>query len=211
MRVEKTFSDAVEVQQEQSASTEKISVQKPDAWATTVESRPRQRHLEPWLGAAYESIRSLADSYPSMIQYTAIDKEVQSGLVLMQRITQRADDALKPMVQKYGTDVKYGKEISEILRQALFPGGNTAATPYGVLLTLTGLLTYMSNIEAHLTALVPASQAVWDGAFTTAVNDAKSCIERIQKWARHQLAVRSAQTLVVPSSNVIKSGMQWPG
>lgn len=211
MRVEKTLNAAVEVQQEQSAFAEKASVQKPDARATIVEEGPRQRHLELWLGVVYESIRSLADFYPSMTQYMGYDKEVQSGLGVMQRITRAAGDALEPMVQKYGTDLKYGRETSEALRQALFPGAETASTPYGVILTLTGFVTYTSHIEAQLSALVPVSQALWDGAFLTAVNDAKSCIERVQKWAKHQLAVRSAQTLIVPSSDVIRSDMQWPG
>ena len=211
MRVEKALNGEVEVQQEQSAVADETSLKKPDAWTTTAEERPRQRHLELWLGAAYESIRSLVKSYQSMSSSLEHDKEVQAGMSLMQRITQDAGDALEPMVQKYGTDLKYGHEISEALRKSLFPEGNTPLDPYGILLTLTGLLTYMANVEAHLSALAPVSQALWDEAFIKAVSDANSCMARTQKWTKHQLAVRSPQTLVVPSADVITSEMQWTG
>lgn len=146
-----------------------------------------------------------------MIESMERDKEVQSGMWLMQRITRDAGDALEPMVQKYGSDLTYGHEISEVLRKGLFPAANTPRNPYGVMLTLTGLLTYTSNIEAHLAALVPVSQALWDEAFIKAVSDAKACMERTQKWTRHQLMVRSPQTLIVPSTDVITSEMRWIG
>ena len=201
----------IDAAQEQKAFSYAVSSKKAEATDSGVKEQTRERHLELWLGAAYEAIRCLAEKYETLFPNLVRDKEIQSGLRLMHRITLDALHALEPMTVKYRTQLTYGHTISQRLCDTLFPSPNVSLNPYETMVTLTGLVTFMSNIDAHLTALVPVSQALWDEEFIAAVNSAKSCMDRTQKWVKHQLNVRSAQTLIVPSKDVVTADMQWTG
>ena len=64
-----------------------------------------------------------------------------------------------------------------------------------------GLFSCLADIEAHLIALILAGQALWDLDFNEAISLAKTGVEGMQAWVKHQLHVRSPQTLVVPSKD----------
>ncbi|KAK0842525.1 hypothetical protein LTS02_016454 [Friedmanniomyces endolithicus] len=186
---------------------DKLAETKPDAHAVG-DDNERQRHLELWLGTSYESIRTLGDVFETLVPNLVHDLEVQSGLRVVERINYDTLRVLRPFAERYRTSNEYGHEISRHLRNSLFPAAKTRQNPYEVLITLTGLHVYMANIEAYLTALGPVSQALWDGEFWQAVETAKSNTDRVQKWVRHQLTVRSPQTLVVPSLSLIEEGQR---
>ena len=63
--------------------------------------------------------------------------------------------------------------------------------------------------SAHLSALVPVSQALWDAEFVDAVQGASEEVARMQKWVKQQLSVRAAQTLIVPDLNVLGEDVRW--
>ncbi|KAI5358647.1 putative molybdopterin dinucleotide-binding domain, aspartate decarboxylase-like domain superfamily [Septoria linicola] len=114
-----------------------------------------------------------------------------------------------PFSERYHTKSRYGHDVSIYLRDGLFPKKDTPHSSYETLVVLTGLQTYISNIEAHLSALLPVSQALWDAEFVAAVQEASFDGERMKKWVRQQLSVRAAQTLVVPDLNVLGEDVQW--
>ena len=201
----------IDAKHEQSTYSDLTTNKGAEATESGVEEQRRERHLELWLGTAYEAIRCLAEKYETLFPSLVRDLEIQSGLWLMHRITLDALNALEPMTVKYQTQLKYGHDISQRLCDTLFPSRDVPLSTYETMVTLTGLVTYMSNIDSHLTALLPVSQALWDEEFITAVHNAKTCMDRTRKWVKHQLAVRSPQTLIVPSKDVITANMQWFG
>ena len=176
---------------------------------------PRERHLELWLGASCQSLVSLTKAYETMGQKLVHDVEMQDGLRILQCITKDTRDIMKPFTEKYKSNNTYGHEISEHLLVSLCPTLNgdeqtrKYKSPYGVLVTLTGLHVYLAHIEGHLTALVPVSQAIWDADLKTAVDMAISNIARMQSWVKNQITVRSPQTLIVPSTALIERGSRW--
>ena len=64
-----------------------------------------------------------------------------------------------------------------------------------------GLFSCLADIEAHIIALILAGQALWDPDFNEAISLAKTGVEGMQAWVKHQLHVRSPQTLIVPSKD----------
>lgn len=204
----------VEAKCQQPDSKARVAYAKPDA-ANVANNAERERHLEHWLGTTYQAIACLSNTYENLIPSLIHDLEVQEGLRILQNITWNTLDLLKPFTEKYHTNNKYGHEISRHLISSVFPDPkneqHTAKynSPYGALIALTGLHVYLSNVEAHLTALRPVSQALWDKDFQTAVEAAKSNVQRMQSWVRRQINVRSPQTLVVPSTALIKGDARW--
>lgn len=169
------------------------------------EAEPRDRHLELWLGATYEAIVVLLDAYEHLVPTLLHDLEILAGLRKMRQISGDSQAALRPFVDKYHADDTYGKNISKGLRDSLFVYRETNA--YEALATLLALYVYLSNVEGHLVALETASAALWDAEFVEAVERVSANNARNQAWVKHQMTVRSPQTLVVPSK-VLREDMQ---
>lgn len=156
------------------------------------------RRLELWLGASYEALKILSGIYQDIIPRLIHDLEVIGALQVMQRITQEAIDKLKPEVEKYGESQSYGRSVAGELRETLFPALDEGRDPYEALTALRGLEMYITYIDGHLTALGPASQAMWDKEFVDVVMYAQSCIARQSAWVKQIIKVKSPQTLLVP-------------
>lgn len=131
-----------------------------------------------------------------------------AGVQILQRIADGVLEDLQPAIDKYHIDSDYGRAISLALEKTLFPWQEESKTPsaYGTLATLQGLAIYLANIQGHLTALVPASQALWDEEFISSTNKAVKGIARCDAWVKHQITVRAPQTLVVPSKSAWRKG-----
>lgn len=62
---------------------------------------------------------------------------------------------------------------------------------------------YYSHVEGHLLALVPASQAMWDREFISAVQYCNEQLGRLVAWADFHLKVKSPQILLVPEKEFL--------
>lgn len=198
----------VSVKSQQVSCEQMAAATKPDAHNITGNVK-REQHLALWLGAAVEALKVLSEAFTGLIPSLINDLEVQTGLRVLEQITVQALVILRPHSQKYHTGGNYGHEIWTRLRDSLFPDRNTSHSSYETLITLGGLHTYLSSIEGHLVALGPVSQALWDPAFVTAVQEAASRVSRMQKWVKQQLSVRAPQTLIVPDTNIIGDDASW--
>ena len=199
---------SVQVATNQISTRAKLAQTKPDARKIT-DARKRQRQLELWVCASYESVRILQQAITNLIPNLVNDFEIQSSLRVLQQINEDTANLLKPYADRCGSYKTYGHEISQHLRDSLLPSAKSKPGPYEAMVTLTGLHVYMGNIDAHLTALAPVAQAMWDKEFEVAVTKATNNTAKMQKWAMHQLTVRSAQTLVVPSVNILDEDGRW--
>lgn len=191
----------IHAKEQQSAAIKKVQQNKAEAdKVTTKQDRSNNvRRLELWLGATFEALKILSKIYEDIIPKLVHDLEVIGGLQVMQRITQDIIDKLKPEVEKYGESINYGRSVAGDLRVTLFPELDQGTDPYEALTALQGLEMYITYIDGHLTALGPASQAMWDQEFVDAVFYAQSCIARESAWVKQHIKVKSPQTLLVPS------------
>lgn len=160
----------------------------------------RVRRLELWLGATYEALDMLSDIYKTLIPRLVHDLEVQYGLDEMQRLTTDSINRLKPAIDRYHESRQYGRMVAGRLRDAAFPSVEVADDPYEALAALQSLDLFLTYIEGHLTALIPASQAMWDNDFFEAVGFAQTNIQRQKAWANKHIKVKSPQTLLVPKA-----------
>lgn len=188
--------------EEQTKAVESVENSKRNA-ESVVESDndgPRVRRLELWLGATYEALDMLIDIYKSLIPLLVHDLEVQYGLGIMQRLTEESLERLKPTMGKYHESRQYGRVVAGGIRDAAFPFVKETSDPYDALVALQSLDLFLTYIEGHLTALLPASQALWDSDFLKAVRFAQTNIGRQKAWANKHIKVKSPQTLLVPKA-----------
>ncbi|KAL4756825.1 molybdopterin oxidoreductase family protein [Aspergillus foveolatus] len=158
----------------------------------------RVRWLEMWLGATHESLETLRQIYDKLIPQLVHDLEIQAGLGVMRRIAADIITKLEPIVQRYHESRIYGRGVCERLRKALFPMEDDKDNSYETLIVLQSLEMFLTYIDGHLTALSPASQALWDQEFVDAVSFATQHIQRQKAWVTTHIKVKSPQTLLVP-------------
>lgn len=160
------------------------------------------RRLELWLGATCEALDMLIDIYQTLMPRLVHDLEVKSGLEIMQRLAKDSLERLKPAVDKHSESKQYGRDLATRLRHATFlTTENDSNDPYEALAALQSLDLFLTYIEGHLTALLPASQALWDSEFVDSVVFAQSNIQRQKAWANKHIKVKSPQTLLVPNAS----------
>ncbi|KAK2738987.1 hypothetical protein FQN55_009643 [Onygenales sp. PD_40] len=202
--------------EEQTAAIKRVEARKggPEAKPSPVETpkQERVRRLELWMGATHESLEMLLEIYDHLIPRLVHDLEVQAGLEAMHSIATEILQTFQPMVDKYHESRQYGRAVALRLRGAIFPrvderepaalsdGGRH--DPYEALAALQGLDVFLTYIEGHLTALTPASMALWDGDFVNAVAFAQEGIQRQKAWATQHVRVKAPQTLLVPMVRV---------
>lgn len=160
--------------------------------------KPRVRRLELWLGATHEGLETLSDIYTNLVPRLIHDFEVHSGLQALLRINDDMLQRLRPLVKRYHESEQYGRSVCEGLRDSIFPKPETHSDPYESLAALQSLQLFVTYIEGHLTALTPASQALWDSEFIDAVNFCVTEINRQKSWLTNQIKVKSPQALLVP-------------
>lgn len=160
--------------------------------------QPRVRRLELWLGATYEAIEALSDIYTNLIPRLVHDFEVHSGLQSLLRITEDMLNSLRPMVKRYRESEKYGRDVCQGLRDAIFPKPESHGDPYEALAALQSMQLFVTYIHGHLTALMPVSQAIWDSEFVDAVIFCEKQISRQEAWLTQKIKVKSPQSLLVP-------------
>ena len=186
--------------EQQSGAVKDVEKNKVNAASVAAESRdqPRARRLELWLGATYEALDMLVDIYKTLIPRLVHDMEVQSGLEIMQRLTKDVLQRFKPVIDRYHESRQYGRMVAGNLRDAAFPSVGEANDSYEALVALQSLDLFLTYIDGHLTALSPASQALWDNEFVDAVDFAQANVQRQKTWANKHIKVKSPQTLLVP-------------
>lgn len=77
---------------------------------------------------------------------------------------------------------------------------------YEILIAMQSFWMYLSHVESHFTALVPASQALWDKEFIETVVFCMGQLTRMVAWVKQQIKVRSPQTLLVPAPEIGDEG-----
>jgi hypothetical protein len=188
----------IHAQEKQSASMLKVASSKPTA--TDPQATPeRERHLEYWIGAAYEAtliFESICDKLRSRL---GSDHEIESGMGILKRLGKTVDERMKPIIERYGENKEFGVNVSMHMNKALFDHQLSGTSTYEVLVAMQSLYMYIAHMESHFTALVPASQAMWDKEFVEAVKFSHAQIGRMQAWVNQQIKVRSPQTLIVPT------------
>lgn len=152
-----------------------------------------------WLGETYETVAQLLEIYGQVMPTLIHDREVQGGLRVLGHMAEDTRAELAREVDKLGGNRQRGRHRAHVLREALFPQSDAPRTPFTTLETLLGLHVYLSHVQGSLTALGPASQALWDGEFQGAVLSAQETVRRSQSWVSQQIKVRSPQTLLVPT------------
>ncbi|KAI9370266.1 hypothetical protein BJX61DRAFT_549084 [Aspergillus egyptiacus] len=199
--VQKAGGDAAPHAPEKQTSTiASVTTTKPNAHETKKEpSEQRIRWLELWLGATHEALEMLVSIYSDLIPKLVHDLEVQSGLEVMRRLTADTITTLTPIIHRYHESRLYGRNVGQHLRKALFPMVEEGEEAYSALIALQSLEMFLTYIEGHLTALAPASQALWDGEFVDAVAFAQREVGRQKAWVTQHVKVRSPQTLLVPA------------
>lgn len=158
----------------------------------------RIRRLELWLGATHQALEVLNDVYMDLIPRLVHDLEVYSGLEVMRRITLDILRKLNPVISRYHESRQYGRKVATSLKDSLFPVVEEGSDAYEALVALQALDVFLTYIEGHLTALSPASQALWDLEFVDAVKFSQHGIQRQKAWVTQHIKVKSPQTLLVP-------------
>ena len=116
----------------------------------------------------------------------------------MRRITLDILRELNPIISRYHESRQYGRKVATRLKDSLFPDVEEGSDAYEALVALQALDVFLTYIEGHLTALSPASQALWDVEFVNAVKFAQNGIQRQKEWVTQHIKVKSPQTLLVP-------------
>lgn len=203
VRIEKIDAEDVTVQihakEDQSATIRNVEDTKTEAQNISDDSE-RERHLEFWLGATYEAINILLEICNTLSSQLVKDYEVYAGLRVIHTIGERMRSSMEPIVSKYGERKHYGESVSRHLRDNLFPPDRKTTVPYEELVTLQSLYMYLSHVESHIMALVPASQALWDNEFIDAVTFCKTQVTRQLGLVKQNIKVKSPQTLLVPTA-----------
>ena len=188
----------IHAKEQQTPAIHKVEQQKPNAHDID-DNSPRERHLEFHMGATYESINVLLEICDRLLPQLTHDLEISAGVKRLRAMTEKVREVMEPEVVKYGENKEFGQGVSTALRDAVFPKAGRGAGAYESLIALQGLYMYLSHLESHLTALTPASQALWDKDFVEAVAFAQTQIGRQQTWVNLQIKTRSPQTLLVPA------------
>jgi ferredoxin-nitrate reductase len=157
------------------------------------------RRLELWMGALNEGLEILVEIYRDLVPRLVHDLEVQSGLEVMRRLTTEVLHQFKPVIDRYHGSHQYGRTVAQYLQKAVFPAVEETNDPYEALAALQSLDLFLTYIEGHLTALSPASQALWDSEFVNVISSAQGSIQRQKAWVNQHIKVKSPQTLLVPT------------
>ncbi|KAL4939129.1 hypothetical protein BDV06DRAFT_231248 [Aspergillus oleicola] len=138
---------------------------------------------------------------------------IQTGLETLKQITHDAISRFDPIVSRYHESRKYGRRVCQRLRKALFPieDYSDSSNAYETLIVLQSLQMFLGYIEGHLTALTPASQALWDREFSETVTFEMGNVERQKAWVNQHVKVKSPQTLLVPQSPPHEMGERSDG
>ncbi|KAL4931465.1 molybdopterin oxidoreductase family protein [Aspergillus undulatus] len=200
VQIEKTVQKEASAPERQTAAISSVEANKSNAHTIHTKDPKRVRWLEMWLGATHESLEMLRDIYTDLIPRLVHDLEIQAGLEVLKQITHDVITRLEPIVKRYHESRKYGRRVCERLRKALFPMETNSNNAYEALIVLQALQMFLGYIEGHLTALTPASQALWDKEFVDAVLFATTNIQRQKAWTGQHIKVKSPQTLLVPQS-----------
>lgn len=174
------------------------------------DKRPRQRHLEYWLGATFEGVKVLLDICDRMLPRLVSDAEIVDGVRVLDRITRAMREKLEPQIERYGESYSYGSKISVNLRDSLFPADDSVKSSYEALVTLQSLHMYLAHLFGLAHALQPAAQALWDHDLCEATGFIENNVKRQQAWVLQQMRTRSPQTLVVPAIDEAE-GVSWLG
>lgn len=189
----------IHAKEQQTTAIHKAENEKPSAHAISWPGQ-RERHLEFHMGATYESINVLLEIIDRLMPQLVTDLEIIAGLKNTRRIAESVREIFEPHVLRYGENKEFGQGVATALRDALFPhtekpvGGS-----YETLVALQAMFMYFAHLESNLTALTPASQALWDKGFMDAVGHATKEVGRMQTWVNLQIKTRSPQTLLVPA------------
>lgn len=201
--VQKEGQEETQAKEQQTAAIHSVETRKRQ---TTVSEQaqnsqsgpPRVRRLELWLGATLEALDMLVGVYDHLLPRLIHDFDVHSGLLVMHRITTEIIQKFKRVIDRYHESQQYGRSVAQRLRDAIFPREIRHGDPYEALAALQSLQLFLTYIEDHLVALLPASQAIWDTEFVEAVTFAQGGIGRQKAWAAQHIKVKSPQTLLVP-------------
>ncbi|KAL4802436.1 hypothetical protein BDV18DRAFT_166836 [Aspergillus unguis] len=199
VRIEKTVQKETgpAAPERQSEAIHNVEENKADASEVRDQSTDRVRWLEMWLGATHEALEALRGVYQDIIPRLVHDLEVEAGLQVMLHITKDMITKLEPIIERYHESRMYGRQVCDRLRSSLFPMED-AHNSYESLIVLQSLQMFMTYIEGHLTALSPASQALWDRDFVDAVTFMQTSIQRQKAWVSQHIKVKAPQTLLVP-------------
>jgi hypothetical protein len=86
------------------------------------DGEPRERFLEYWLRDTFSSIETLLDICDHVVpRMQGVDSEMSSAVRTLHRIAQSCLRKLKPIMDKYNSDLTFGHETSGALKNMLFP------------------------------------------------------------------------------------------
>ncbi len=188
----------IHAKEDQTATVRNVENTKSEA-RNVGDEKGRERYLEFWLGATYEAINLLLEICDTLSSQLVKDHEIYAGLKVICKIGEAMRSSMEPIVSKYGERKQYGQSVSLHLRDNLFPPDRGTTSPYEELVTLQSLYLYLSHVESHITALLPTSQALWDGEFINTVTFCKTQVSRQLAVVKQNIKVKSPQTLIVPS------------
>lgn len=181
------------------AASRQVAEEKPDAQRVGYGDAPRERHLEIWLGATERAFQLLSDRFESIESRHTADPEIMKGMQDCDRILTASVKNLSSHCRKYEESGVYDHTATEAIFNAVAPADESPHGPYESLCALMGLFSFMAYLEIHLDALVPCSAALWDKEFISVVKEAQQGVTRVKAWLKSVIAIKSPQTLIVPS------------
>lgn len=164
-----------------------------------LQDRSRKRYLEFWLAESDEAVNNLLDLYNNSLPPLINNLEITAGLGRLSIITGRIKQALEPHIHRFTISKTQRSGLSASLRDVLFNSPKEGPQSYRALLLLQSLDLYLSHLSGLLTGLLPASAAIWEDEFHSAVAFSNTQVQRQLSWVKHQQQVISPQTLVVPT------------
>lgn len=163
------------------------------------QEKDRKRYLESWLVTTHEAVIALLDLYDKRLPSLISDLGILVGLKKLSMLTRRIEQRLESYMHKFEVAVPQRLNISISLCDALFFAPKEGPAAYQTLMLLQSLEVYLSHLSGLLTVLLSASAAMWDDQFIAAVKFSNTQVQRQSSWVKHELKVKSPQTLVVPA------------
>jgi ferredoxin-nitrate reductase len=188
----------IHAKEQQTKAIANVEQAKPEASGLS-DHQERKRYLEAWLSTTYKAIKILLEIYSDCLPSIISDVELLSGFQKMHWITEKIEGAVGSYIKAFHVGDLNDTGISAKLRDSLFSGELKGPESYKSLVLLQGLECYLSHLNGLLVALIPASAAMWDEKFTSMATSSVAQVARQLSWVKHEIQVKSPQTLVVPN------------
>ncbi|KAJ9093048.1 hypothetical protein QFC21_006539 [Naganishia friedmannii] len=159
----------------------------------------RERHLEDYLGLWDDFSGSTDKILGELVERLRGDAEISAGLMILRDCLRQAVDLMKPVSEKYGSNVQGAERDTEAITSAFFPATRSGKGGFELLMDLHGVFAMFSTMSSFMIALEPVSMAIQDTDFRSQVEPAHKLVTRCMQWCQSHIRVKAVHSLVVPA------------